>query len=447
MADDLIAALATPAGRGALAIIRVDGSGLSELLRKLFTENYKKLMPRRATRCWLELHSGFRADCLSTFFQAPHSYTGNDLLEISLHANPLLIEEVLRHLLNLGCRLAEPGEFSLRALLNGKMDLLQAEAVNELVNAVSLVQIQKQQENLRGRLSCELQKLKNQLLELSALTEASLEFDAGDERQLKNTLERLALKLENIYEKNLHFLSRQRSLKLVIAGLVNSGKSSLFNALLDHQRAIISSRPGTTRDYLEEELSVQGVKIKLVDIAGFDFQTDDELELEGIRRSWQQIQEADALIYLIDGSQPLQNQDLEILEKLKKKRKLILINKTDIAAKKNISCWQKKLRLSDRQLISAKNGTNLEIISEFVRQEFQLSGDYDDLLLLNFRQLEAFSRIVKIIKQVQEQKLFFQPELLAEELRLALSEVDQLMGKTVPDDVLNRIFSSFCVGK
>ncbi len=457
MESDTIAALSTPLGKGGIAVIRVSGGRVQDILQEIIEPLPGKIMPRKTYHGFVKDNEhGRRIDeCVVVFFKAPHSYTGEDTAEISIHSNPFLVEEVLNLIsrrFNTGVRNALPGEFTYRAFKNGKMDLIQAESVNELINANSKYYAHLKFGSLEGRLSRFMEELKELLIDLGVRIETKIEFDddpflaeVSISGRLKEPLKRVDTLLANARFNDL----LDKGLNVVIAGKVNVGKSSLFNTLLMEERSIISATPGTTRDFIKEKLYIDGFPVDITDVAGINRGTEDDIESQGIRRSLQKLASCDAVIFMLDASGPIDNTDQEIYDLIKKKRKLIIANKIDIRAPgvtETIAACFKAEKIVE---VSVKKHMNIDAVTDFLVECVAEARGKESDFTVNRRQkglLEELRTVLQRVSQMVEIPSA-QVEIIAEEIRQAIDIIGQLMGKITPEDILNKIFSEFCVGK
>ncbi len=319
-----IAALSTPAGRGGIAVIRISGDLTKDIIRKVIENVPGKIRDRNAYHSYI-LDSDRRVEeCIYTFFKSPNSYTGEDVVEISIHSNPFLAESVLKQIFGNGAREALPGEFTLRAFKNGKIDLIQAESVNELINANSKYYAEMKFGNLEGKLSAFLGKLKNELIGLAVKIESIIEFQEDQSLEtieFTPELESSKLRIDKIISSYRFNDVLDKGLQVVIVGKANVGKSSLFNALLLEDRSITSSIPGTTRDFIREKIFIKGYPVELTDVAGINSGSEDDIEKLGIKRSMDIVENSDAVIFLLDGSAGIDDNDRIIYELIKGKKK------------------------------------------------------------------------------------------------------------------------------
>jgi tRNA modification GTPase len=451
---DTIAALSTPWGRGGIAVIRISGEKTLPVLKKILAPCPAKIIPGKTYHSYIVSGEKRIDECIMVFFKAPHSYTGEDTAEISLHSNPFLVEEAL-HLIcsaeTRGIRLALPGEFTYRAFKNGKMDLLRAESVNELINANSRYFAHMKFGTLEGKLSRFMEKLREDLIDLGVRLETKIEFeedqffepiDLGS--HLDPPLKRLETLLANARFNEL----LNKGLNVVIVGKVNVGKSSLFNTLLMEERSIISSTPGTTRDFIREKIYIDGFPVEITDAAGIHRESQDDIEIQGIRRSLEKIKTSDAVLFMLDASRALDDTDKEIYELVKEKKKLVILNKVDIKEQSASEAVKAYFKDEVIQEISVKEHTNIEAIANFLKGIIQHIKGKETEFSVNQRQKLALEELRTILTRVKEMAtLPSQVELSAEEIRRALQIIGQLMGEITPEDILNKIFSQFCVGK
>jgi tRNA modification GTPase len=464
---DTIAALSTPLGRGGIAVLRISGSKtrsiLSRIIEKWANANSNsrshsekiKITPGHTFHSFITANRKRIDEVVIVFFQAPHSYTGEDLAEISMHSNPFLVEEVLNLICSLepqGIRSALPGEFTYRAFKNGKMDLIQAESVNELINANSRYYAHMKFGSLEGRLSRMMEQLKEDLIELGVRIETRIEFEEDqffDEitivQQLEAPLKRLDTLLVNTRFNEL----LNKGLSVVIVGKVNVGKSSLFNTLLMDERSIISSIPGTTRDFIREKIYIDGFPVEITDVAGINRESRDDIEAEGMRRSLERVNNCDAAIFMLDMSQPLENTDKEIYQLVKEKKKIIAANKQDIIDQQ---VWEAiNTYFKDEEVIgiSVKEHVNIETVIGFLRKIVTNIKERETEFTINQRQKLALEELRVVLCRVKEMIAAHSchVEIIAEEIRRAVDVIGQLMGEITPDDILNKIFSEFCIGK
>jgi tRNA modification GTPase len=455
---DTIAALSTPLGRGGIAVIRISGEKTAGVLNRIIEDYPDPAVPRRAYHAFVtdETKNRKRIDeCVTVFFKGPNSYTGEDVAEISIHSNPFLVEEVLDLIYRVSpgdIRAALPGEFTYRAYKNGKLDLVQAEAVNELINANSRYYAHMTFGSLEGRLSRFMQQLKEELVNLGVRIETKIEFEEDqffDEitivEDLDAPLKRLATILSNARFNEL----LDKGISVVIVGKVNVGKSSLFNTLLMEERSIISDIPGTTRDFIREKIYIDGFPIEITDVAGINRETRDTIEALGVRRSLERLENCDAVIMVVDALQSFDHIDKEIYERIKEKKKLVVVNKLDLPGQpvpEETAVFFKNETIAG---ISVKEHINIEAVTGFMRNLVTGIKDKETEFTINQRQRRALETLKDILSRVRQMAEAHtgQPELIAEEIRSAIDIIGQLTGEITPDDILNKIFSEFCVGK
>ena len=453
---DTIAAIATPYGESAIGIVRLSGPKALDILKKVFKTPSGKIKPRYAHYGWVLDKSGEPIDeAVAIYYKAPHSYTGEDMVEFNLHGNPLILREVLQRLLEEGARLAEPGEFTKRAFLNGKLDLTQAEAVAELISAKTDLARRLALNQLRGALSKEIKPLREELLMLHALVESSIEFEEEDIPTIER--EELIRRLKGILERVNRLLETAKTgkairggIKLAIVGRPNVGKSSLFNRLLGEDRAIVTEIAGTTRDYLEEVVNIGGIPVRLIDTAGIREATD-TVERIGVERSLQKLREADLILFVLDASQPKPTPEEVELAKLvaqSGKPTILVLNKIDLG---------KVIDLSDFPLkgvpiveVSAKSGEGIEKLREEILKAVGVQAGEGGNIYISVRHEELLKRAKAALENALrylEEGEFYSPEILMLDLREASDALGEIVGEVTTEDVLGQIFSTFCIGK
>jgi len=464
--NETIAAISTPAGSGGIAVVRVSGTNAIAIVDKVFrgnvklseAESHKALLGKIEQP--LENDSGFLDEALVTVFRAPNSYTAEDVVEISCHGGHFLTQRILELTVEQGARLAEPGEFTQRAFLNGRMDLSQAEAVADIIRAKTDSSLKAALSQFQGALSKRVKEMRENLIEICSLLELELDF-AEEDVEFANkdeVLKRLSVTIQNI-ENFLETYKRGKILregaKLVIAGKPNVGKSSLLNALLKEERAIVTEIPGTTRDVLEEQLDIRGVLFRVVDTAGVRG-TNDKIERIGVERSLEQIKEADILLFLFDGSSLLDQQDVELIERVLLLRKntqqnglVAAINKIDL--KKKLSTEEVRERLGIDQVleISAKEQLGFkELESVFLNQTVGKEALNGEPVVTNIRQKQALGAAIDSLRAARTSlKRGLSSEFVAVDLRQGLDRLGEIIGEVTTEDILGNIFSKFCIGK
>ena len=441
---ETIAAIATAAGRGGVGIIRLSGGGLDKTARLLCG---RVPSPRLATCADFRAADGSLLDSgLILYFPAPHSFTGEDVLEVHGHGGPVVLQMLLSRCLELGARLAEPGEFTRRAFLNGKLDLAQAEAVADLIDASTRAAAQSAVRSLHGDFSQEIHALLDQLTELRALTEATLDFPEEEVDFLEaadafGRLDRLQARLATVLDRAQQGRLLQSGLHVVIAGQPNVGKSSLLNRLAGDELAIVTPIAGTTRDLVRGALQIEGIPLHVIDTAGLR-ETDDEVERIGIARTWQAIEEADLIILLVDARQGVAPADREIIARLPSGPARITVhNKIDLLKQ---SAERQEDEAGVTVSLSAKSGEGIELLR---RELLRVAGWHpaEDVFIARERHLRALHDTALHIDQSRRQ--LPQLELFAEELRLAQLSLAAITGEFSADDLLGEIFGRFCIGK
>jgi tRNA modification GTPase len=479
--EDTIAAISTPLGEGGIGIVRISGKDSIKIAEKIFKsagsirgEKPLSQLPSHRVNYGeiVDSETGEVIDeVLLTLFIAPKSYTAEDLVEISCHGGQLVLTRVLQQALKCGARLAEPGEFTLRAFINGRIDLSQAEAVAEMIRAKTDMGLKMALRHLKGGLSEKINTYRDWLIDILARLEVEIDFSEEDiepldRNKVKKEIESIEKDLENLLTTYDEGKILREGLNVVIVGKTNVGKSSLLNALLKEDRAIVTPIPGTTRDVISEFANFKGVPVRLVDTAGYRI-SEDTIELEGIKRTKIEMSEADLLLLVIDTSAEIDKEDLNLKRQVPERKCLTVFNKIDIASADLIRKNEERLKdrsseerepfnfVQDKRSrtvvkVSALKGDGLErlkemiVSSSLVSQKDQTQG----VLLSSLRHKDALTRAKKNLSLAKNSlKKEMSPEFVALDVKASLDAIGEVIGKTVTDDILNKIFSEFCIGK
>ena len=444
--NDTICALATAPG-GAIAIIRISGNDAFRIVSSVFNKSIHDVPANTVHYGTISDDAGIIDEVLVTVFRSPHSYTGEDSVEISCHGSRYIIQQILDLLVKQGCRMADPGEYTMRAFMNGKMDLSQAEAVADLIASSNQASHQLALSQLRGSVSSELAKLRDQLLRLTSLLE--LELDFSDHEELEFADRRELLQLAQTIEAHITQLAHtfeagqaiKQGIPVAIIGKTNVGKSTLLNTLLGDERAIVSDIHGTTRDTIEEVININGVAFRFIDTAGLR-DTDDKIEKIGIERTLKKMEEARIVIYLLD-EEPTEEERKNIEKIAEEKTVLFVQNKADLIDTSSFS-------FPNMLPISAKEGTNIETLKQQIYEAAKLPVLSDnDVIISSSRHynalLAASDHLHRVLTGLQSHT---PTDLVAEDLRLTLNTLSEITGGLITSqETLNNIFSHFCVGK
>ena len=453
--DDTIVALATPPGVGAIGVIRVSGQQALSIVSSLFPSKDLATLPTHTVHVGLlQVGNKVLDEVVVTLFKSPRSYTGEDVVEISCHGSPFVQRQVVDAIVQLGARLARPGEFTQRAFLKGKLDLTQAEAVADLIAAGTQAAQRAALQGLRGGFSAELKQLREQLIQFSSLLELELDFSQedvtfADRTQLKDLLTRLesatdallaSFKLGNVIK---------NGVSVAIVGKPNAGKSTLLNSLLNENRAIVSEIAGTTRDTIEEVLNIEGVLFRLIDTAGLRANTVDQIEQVGIERSYEKMRAADLVLYLFDVADPAEEVKQWAMDAQEQGLRFLLVgNKIDVASADSIRALPAQLPVSPL-FIAAKDKTNLGALKKSMLQEV-LSGHvlHENIVITNERHFQALQQMAMALADTKkgiEEGLA--SDLVALEIRRCLQYLGEITGEITNEEQLDFIFSKFCIGK
>jgi tRNA modification GTPase len=450
LANETIVAISTPPGRGGIGMVRLSGPHALEIANSLLTPRSGLAhgqarfadIPDPETKVKLD-------EAIATFFARPNSYTGEDLVEIAAHGSPVILELLVRSALRRGARLARPGEFTERAFLSGRIDLTQAEAVRDLIESQTLYQARVAAGQMGGALSRRIQPAKQKLVELIAVLEAGIDFAEDDvdvmaDGEITGRIEAVRAALEELERSFERGRIVHSGLTLAIVGRPNVGKSSLFNRLVERERAIVTAMPGTTRDLVTETVSLGGIPLRLVDTAGLR-EAVDEAEAMGVQKSREALADADIVLVVLEAGVPLREDELGLIESLEGRRALIARNKSDLELPGE-SIARLPLAAVHTSAITGQGIAELrEALLHLVSNP---AGETESGMLTSLRHHEAVSEAIAALENAAgavRQKV--PHEMLLLDLYGALRQIDSLTGETTADDILNRIFSSFCIGK
>lgn len=455
--DTIISTITSSVG-GSVCLIRVSGEKAIEIANRFFvSKNIKSVADGTFHFGTLVNYNNEVIDKVILYlFKKPRSYTGEDVIEISCHNNIFIIDEIIDLFLQSGCRLAEPGEYSKRAFLNGKMDLTQAEAVADIIASKSKNSLKNSIHILEGRLSAKINNLKQSLIDIASLLELEIDFSEegldviSDDKYISvvdDSLEQIN-ELIKSFSKGRQF---QKGIEVLITGKPNVGKSSLMNSLLGKNRVIVSNIPGTTRDLIHEDVIFEDVLVRLIDTAGIRL-SEDEIEKEGVLRAKELVESSEIILVIVDVSEEIDKEDVQIIEELVinvKKKLLIVANKIDKKINIKSENYIKNLKL-DTVYISAKNETNIEELKSiiFTRIKKQQKIESEEIIISNKRQFEILKKVKKLLEENRKSfKAKTGVEFVAADLRITIDSLSELTGEITTDDILNNIFSSFCIGK
>jgi tRNA modification GTPase len=450
VAQETIVAISTPLGRGGIGIVRLSGPHALSIGQGLVLTSAELEHARARLADVLDPDSNQKIDeAVVTYFARPHSYTGEDLVEIAAHGSPVVLELLVRLALRAGARLARPGEFTERAFLAGRIDLTQAEAVRDLIEAHTLYQVRVAAEQMGGALSRRIQPAKQKLVELIALLEAGIDFAEDDVeitpgQEIVTRIDTINSELQAIAGSFEHGRLVHSGLRLAIVGRPNVGKSSLFNRLLERERAIVTAQPGTTRDLVSDRLSLGGIPVELVDTAGLR-EAKNEAEAIGIRKSREMLADADVVMVILDASVPLRGDERELIASLAGRRALVVRNKSDLNDGAEVAPDLPLPSVTTSALTGDGIQALRDALAEFVRNP---AGETESGVLTSLRHFEAVSGAIASLSTARDavgQKI--PHEMLLLDLYAGLRNLDSLTGETTADDILNQIFSTFCIGK
>ncbi len=456
---DTIVALATPLGSGAIAVVRLSGPRSLAIVNRLLDKAITTRDVRRAV--FGELRSARDRELIDqvvvTYFQAPASYTGEDVVEISCHGNPLIVDRILQETVALGARVAEPGEFTFRAFWNQKLDLSQAEAVAEVIRSRTQQSLKHSLRHLEGRLSQKIEAVKTEVLDALSLLEISLDFSEEDvevvtPEELQDKLVHTIEQIQALLRTYTYGRLLENGARLVIVGKPNVGKSSLLNVLLGKERAIVSDLPGTTRDYIEAGWQLDGVYIQAVDTAGVR-QTRDRVESLGIRRTLELLKTSDVALAMFEGHRALDGDDEALMrivrEHQQTTRFILVLNKADLGVDPSVVSALAALPFP-RVVLSVKKETGLTALKEAIKREMLKEGEMDneEVVLTSARHRTVLEETLGALTGARRSLREGAPaEMVALDLRVALDRLGEITGETTPEDVLRHIFAHFCIGK
>ncbi len=455
---DTICAIATAIGEGGIAIIRISGEGALDITSKIFkaksNQNVKEM--KSYTMKYGHIHDMDNGDLIDeviiSYMKGPKSFTAEDVIEINCHGGVVSTNKVLEAVIKAGARLAEPGEFTKRAFLNGRIDLSQAEAVIDIIRAKTDLAMKSALMQSTGHLSTKINKLRDYMLNVLALVEFAVDFTEDDEEidpsiplKVQDSLEKGVLEMQQLIKGADEGKLIREGLSLAIVGKPNVGKSSLLNALLREKRAIVTDIAGTTRDVIEEYINLDGVPVKIIDTAGIR-ETEDIVEKIGVERSKEKLEEADLVLLVLDSSRELEDEDTQLIDYIRDKKSIIILNKIDLESKIEESVLEE---FNDIIKISAREELGLDILKKTIKDLF-FSGEIDSesLIISNSRHKQALYRALEnaenALGRVKNNEYL---DLISIFVMSALKALNEITGNELEEDLVNKIFSDFCVGK
>lgn len=446
---DTIAAIATATGSGGIGVVRISGTQCHSIAQAILGQCPQ---PRYAAYLDFRLAKGILLDRgIAIYFKAPHSYTGEDVLELQAHGGMVLLQSLLERCLELGARQADPGEFTLRAYLNGKIDLTQAEAVADMINASTVEAAKSAVRSLSGEFSARIKDMLQKLIDLRMYVEACLDFPEEEidfiaQGAVLAKLEVIMASLKQVLQQSCQGHLLREGMQVVLVGQPNAGKSTLINQLAGESLAIVTAQPGTTRDTIKAPIQIQGVPFHIIDTAGLH-ETEDEVEKLGIEKTWQAINNADIVLILLDAEKGIGFAEQQILQGLPAGLPRIWVhNKIDLLASHKSAVKSLITDGSEHHLyISAKNGWGIEALQKCLLDISGWQNQPEGVFMARTRHLEALKQVAQYLATAAN--LMGQGELMAEELRQAQETMSTITGDFTPDDLLGEIFSRFCIGK
>lgn len=454
---DTIAAISTAMTNSGIGIVRISGEDAFEIIDKIYKGKKEKILSKQKSHT---IHYGYIMDgeetideVLVLLMKGPHSYTGEDTVEIDCHGGVFVTKKILETVLKYGARPAEPGEYTKRAFLNGRMDLSQAEAVIDIINSKNEYALQSSVNQLKGSVHKKIDEIRGEILHHTAFIETALDdpehYDVdGYGEELELVVDKLLKKVKRLIDTADDGRIMKEGIRTVIVGKPNAGKSSLLNALIGEDRAIVTDIAGTTRDVLEENIQLQGISLNIMDTAGIR-DTEDIIEKIGVDKARSYAEEADLIIYVVDASVPLDDNDFEIINMIKNKKAVVLLNKTDLSTvihKNELKVWINKPTIE----ISAKHQIGIQELEDTLKEMFY-HGDIsfnDEVYITNARHKAALNDAYVSLKKVKESIENQMPEdFFTIDLMDAYESLGSITGETIGEDLVNEIFSKFCMGK
>jgi len=450
--NDTIAAISTTTGNGAISIIRISGSEAIEITNKIFKEkDLTKVESHTIHYGHIEYKGKIEDEVLVTIMKSPKTFTTEDVVEINCHGSIIVTKKILEILLTLGCRLAEPGEFTKRAFLNGRIDLIEAEGVMDLINSKSEAEKKLALNQIEGKVSNLIKDLRQKILEVLAQIEVKIDYPEYEDieevtyNDLNNNINDVEQEIKRIIKESENGKLIKEGIKTAIVGRPNVGKSSLLNNLLQEEKAIVTDIAGTTRDTVEGTITLEGIKLDLIDTAGIR-KTTDTVESIGVEKSKETIKKADLILLLLNNNEELTQYDKELLEQIKEKQHIVIINKIDLEQKLDY----KELNTQNIIKISALNNTGIEDLKNKIIEMYDLEKiqSKDATYLTNARGLSLLKQAQEQIQEVKQGIETKQPiDMIEIDLKTIWELLGEITGETYQEELINQLFSQFCLGK